>query len=55
MGRPKASKRKQHHSASPKKTYSTPENIAYYFMAAAGAFVLIFVILGLLGYLKKIF
>jgi len=50
MGRLKASKRKKHHSGQPKKTYSTPENISYYFMAAAGAFVLIMVVIGLLGY-----
>ena len=52
MGYPKKSKRKKH-QPNKKKTYSSLENVGYYFMAAAGAFVLIMTVLALLGYVKK--
>ena len=52
MGQPKKSKRKKQ-QPSAKKTYSGLENVGYYFMAAAEAFVLIMAVLALFGFLKK--
>ncbi len=53
MGR-RSKKKKSHkkQQGASKKSYSLTENLGYYFLAAAGLFVLIFIIVGLLGYLK---
>ncbi len=48
MGRhSKKSASRQMHST---RRYNSSENISYYFLAAAGLFVLIFILLGVLGY-----